>query len=149
MVQYTPASDKFVHKVSVDFKRRAVNEQIHVVQYDNSNMEFWLPLILGFLSSILASTGLWALIQNRLDRKDAKAKMLKGLGHDRIMDLGKKYIKRGYITPDEYENFVDYLYVPYEALHGNGSAKRIVEEVKRLPIRDTPINGKRSQKPKD
>lgn len=54
-----------------------------------------------------------------------------------------------YITPDEYENFVDYLYVPYEALHGNGSAKRIVEEVKRLPIRDTPINGKRSQKPKD
>ena len=93
-------------------------------------MEFWLPLILGFLSSILASTGLWALIQNRLDRKDAKAKMLKGLGHDRIMDLGKKYIKRGYITPDEYENFVDYLYVPYEALHGNGSAKRIVEEVK-------------------
>lgn len=114
-----------------------------------SNMEFWLPLILGFLSSILASTGLWALIQNRLDRKDAKAKMLKGLGHDRIMDLGKKYIKRGYITPDEYENFVDYLYVPYEALHGNGSAKRIVEEVKRLPIRDTPINGKRSQKPKD
>ena len=41
-------------------------------------MEFWLPLILGFLSSILASTGLWALIQNRLDRKDAKAKMLKG-----------------------------------------------------------------------
>lgn len=112
-------------------------------------MEFWLPLILGFLSSILASTGLWALIQNRLDRKDAKAKMLKGLGHDRIMDLGKKYIKRGYITPDEYENFVDYLYVPYEALHGNGSAKRIVEEVKCLPIRDTPINGKRSQKPKD
>lgn len=40
MVQYTPASDKFVHNVSVDFKRRAVNEQIHVVQYDNS-----LPII--------------------------------------------------------------------------------------------------------
>lgn len=40
MVQYTPASDKFVHNVSVDFKRRAVNERIHVVQYDNS-----LPII--------------------------------------------------------------------------------------------------------
>lgn len=36
MVQYTPASDKIVHSVSVDFKRRSVNEQIHVVQYDNS-----------------------------------------------------------------------------------------------------------------
>lgn len=112
-------------------------------------MEFWIPLIFSFLGSILASTGLWALIKSRIDRKDAKAKMLKGLGHDRIMELGKKYIKRGYITTDEYENFFDYLFVPYEALGGNGSAKRIVEEVKRLPIHDAPIVRKRSQKPKD
>ena len=40
MVQYTPASDKFVHNVSVDFRRRIVNEHIHIVQYDNS-----LPII--------------------------------------------------------------------------------------------------------
>ena len=112
-------------------------------------MEFWIPLIFGFLGSILASTGLWSLIQNRLNRKDKKSKMLKGLGHDRIMDLGKKYIKRGYITPDEYENLVDYLYRPYADLGGNGSAARIIEEVKRLPIHDAPIARKRSQKPKD
>lgn len=36
MVQYTPASDKLVHEASVDFKRRAVSDRIHVVQYDNS-----------------------------------------------------------------------------------------------------------------
>ena len=112
-------------------------------------MEFWVPLIVSIICSILASTGLWALIQNRLNQKDIKSKMLKGLGHDRIMDLGKKYIRRGYITPDEYENLVDYLYDPYSGLGGNGSAARIIEEVKRLPIQDKPIVSKRSQKPKD
>ena len=106
-------------------------------------MEFWVPLILGFISSILASTGLWSLIQNRLNHRDVRSKMLKGLGHDRIMDLGKRYIKRGYITPDEYENLVDYLWTPYSDLGGNGSAARIIEEVKRLPIQDKPITKKK------
>lgn len=114
-------------------------------------MEFWATLIFGFIgsviASILASTGLWSLIQKKLDKKDAKSKMLRGLGHDRIMDLGMKYIQRGYITPDEYENLVDYLYGPYEALHGNGSAARIINEVKRLPVKERYVVGKRSQKP--
>ena len=57
--------------------------------------------------------------------------MLIGLGHDRIMFLGMTYIDRGYITKDEYEN----LYKPYEKLGGNGSAKRIMAEVDKLPIR--------------
>ena len=30
--------------------------------------------------------------------------MLIGLGHDRIMYLGKQYIARGWLTADEYEN---------------------------------------------
>lgn len=29
----------------------------------------------------------------------------------------------------------DYLYAPYEKMGGNGSAKRMMEEVRRLPIR--------------
>jgi hypothetical protein len=45
-----------------------------------------------------------------------------------------KYIERGYITQEEYENLHDYLYIPYEKLNGNGSAKRVMEEVGRLPI---------------
>lgn len=110
-------------------------------------MEFWLSLICGLVASFLGSAGLWSLIQSRLNRKDVKSQMLEGLGHDRIMDLGTKYIKRGYIKPDEYENLVDYLYKPYVKLGGNGSAERIVEEVKRLPIQDSPIERKRSQKP--
>lgn len=107
-------------------------------------MEFWITLIFGFLGSILASTGLWALIQKRIDKKDNRSKMLVGLGHDRIVELGMKYIRRGYITKDEYENLYDYLYKPYHEMGGNGSAERIMKEVDRLPIRDNTYGKKKS-----
>ena len=61
--------------------------------------------------------------------------MLIGLAHDRIMYLGMGYIERGWITQDEYENLYEYLYKPYEKMGGNGSAKRVMDEVNKLPIR--------------
>ena len=60
--------------------------------------------------------------------------MLLGLGHDRIVYLGSCYVERGYITQDEYENLHDYLYGPYLALGGNGTAKKVMAEVERLPL---------------
>lgn len=63
--------------------------------------------------------------------------MLIGLAHDRIMYLGMSYIDQGYVTQDEYENLRVYLYElyePYERMGGNGSAKRIMQEVDKLPI---------------
>ena len=60
--------------------------------------------------------------------------MLFRSGHDRIMYLGMVYIERGYITSDEYENLYEYLYKPYEKMGGNGSAKRNMNEVNKLPI---------------
>lgn len=95
----------------------------------------FLELALTVLASVLASSGFWAFIQSRRDKKDAKTQMILGLGHDRIVNQGMIYIKRGYITPDEYENLYDYLYKPYEKMGGNGSAKRIMEEVIHLPTR--------------
>ena len=35
----------------------------------------------------------------------------------------------------EYDNLYNYLYKPYKSLGGNGSAERIMEEVKKLPIK--------------
>ena len=95
----------------------------------------FLELALTVLASVLASSGFWAFIQSRRDKKDAKTQMILGLGHDRILNQGMEFIKRGYITPDEYENLYDYLYKPYEKMGGNGSAKRIMDEVKRLPTK--------------
>ena len=94
-----------------------------------------VEVILLIVSSILASSGMWAFLSKKLDKKDIKVEMLIGLAHDRIMFLGMSYIERGYITQDEYENLYDYLYKPYEKLGGNGSAKHVMAEVEKIPIR--------------
>ena len=60
---------------------------------------------------------------------------------DRIMYLGMRYIDRGWITQDEYENLNTYLYEPYKKLGGNGSALRVMQEVNKLPIRNQCFEG--------
>ncbi len=96
---------------------------------------FW-QIVIAVITSTLASSGLWAFLTTRMDKRDTKTDMLVGLGHDRIMFLGMKYIDRGWITHDEYENLYTYLYEPYEKLGGNGSAKKIMKEVEKLPIKN-------------
>lgn len=103
-------------------------------------MPLWLQLVVTIFSAVLASSGLWAYIMKRSERKDSKTKLLLGLAHDRIMFLGMSYITRGYITQDEYENLNDYLYKPYEDTGGNGSAQRVMQEVNKLPVRKYPVD---------
>lgn len=67
-------------------------------------------------------------------QNNLETQMLIGLAHDRIIYLGMVYVERGWISQDEYENLYEYLYKPYEKLGGNGSAKRIMMEVNKLPI---------------
>lgn len=102
----------------------------------------FLELALTVVASVLASSGFWAFIQSRREKKDAKTQMILGLGHDRILTQGLEYIKRGWITPDEYENLYEYLYKPYERMGGNGSAKKIMDEVKHLPTKPNNWNPK-------
>lgn len=98
--------------------------------------------------AIFASSGFWAaitmIIQHHISKKDKEDQsqlkmdqMVLGLGHDRICFLGMSYIARGYITKDEYENLVTYLFEPYEALNGNGTAKLVIDKVKLLPMKQT------------
>jgi len=97
-------------------------------------MEPWLQMVVTIVCAVVASSGFWAFIQKKNENKDLRTKMLVGLAHDRIIFLGMSYIERGYITQDEYENLYEYLYKPYEKMGGNGSAKRIMTEVNKLPI---------------
>ena len=99
-----------------------------------------MTLIGTVVAAIFASTGFWAylthLTQMKNTKDSAESQMLKGLGHDRICCLGESYIKRGYITKEEYENLHDYLYLPYKKLGGNGTAEKIVNDVSNLPFRE-------------
>ena len=97
-------------------------------------MDIWVQIAVPPVAAVLTSSGLWAVVARRADKGDAQRKMLVGLAHDRIVHLGMVYVDRGYITQDEYENLNDYLYAPYEKMGGNGSAKRVMEEVRRLPM---------------
>ena len=97
-------------------------------------MPSWMQLILTIVGSVVASSGFWAYIQKRSERNDVKTQVLKGLAHDRIISLGMRYIERGWITQDEYENLYEYLYKPYKKMGGNGSGDRVMDEVRKLPI---------------
>ena len=97
-------------------------------------MDIWVQIAVPLVAAVLTSSGLWAVVARRADKGDAQRKMLVGLAHDRIVHLGMVYVDRGYVTQDEYEHLNDYLYAPYEKMGGNGSAKRVMEEVRRLPM---------------
>lgn len=97
-------------------------------------MDSWIQMVITIVCAVIASSGFWAYVQKRSEKKDVKTRMLVGLAHDRILFLGMSYIERGYITRDEYENLYEYLYQPYEKMGGNGSAKRVMQEVNKLPI---------------
>lgn len=94
--------------------------------------------IISLVVAVIASSGLWAFITRVYDARKKKLsnseRISLGVAHDRIMYLGSMYIKRGYVTPDEYENLHDFLYVPYRDMGGNGAAERIMKEVDRLPL---------------
>lgn len=95
-------------------------------------------VLFAIVAAVFGSTGFWALltaIWNEHNKKvSIEGKMLRGLAHDRICELGEKYLHQGYITKDEYENLHDYLFLPYKELGGNGTAEKIVNDVKALPM---------------
>lgn len=106
--------------------------------------------IITIVGSVLASSGFWAYLQSRRDRKNAKndtnhafVDLLKGLAHDRIVFVGNTYLKRGWLTEDEYEDFVKYLYEPYERVGGNGMARKVMREVENLPLTEPEMKGRK------
>ena len=86
------------------------------------------------ITAIITSQGIWTIVGARIGSKSSRIDLLKGLAHDRIIHVGRNYIKRGWISYDEYEDFMVYLYEPYAKLGGNGLAEKVIEDVKKLPI---------------
>jgi hypothetical protein len=97
-------------------------------------MAQWVQTLVTVVCAVLASSGFWAWLQARRDKKDAKTRMLLGLGHDRLVYLCMKYIERGWVSSDEYEDLNKYLYMPYTEMGGNGTVKKLMMEVQKLPI---------------
>lgn len=112
---------------------------------DASDMETWvlpiLTILAGIVTSLITSQGLWAHLSAKWQKDSAESELLRGLAHTRIMSLCEKYIDRGWITPEEYEDLITYLYHPYLELGGNGTVKKMVDnEINRLPIHHIEMN---------
>lgn len=112
---------------------------------DASDMETWvlpiLTIMAGIVTSLITSQGLWAHLSAKWQKDSAESELLRGLAHTRIMSLCEKYIERGWITPEEYEDLITYLYHPYLELGGNGTVQKMVDnEINRLPIHHIEMN---------
>ena len=109
-------------------------------------MDPLIQIIITIACSFIASSGFWMFLQKRCEKNNVQTQLLIGLGHDRIVYLGLSYIERGWISQDEYENLNDYLYNPYKKVGGNGSAKKVMQEVNKLPIKNiSMIKGEKKQ----
>lgn len=91
-------------------------------------------LALTSIASVIASSGFWAYILRKDDRRNATTRLLMGLAYDQLTTRGVGYIEQGWVTREEYGDFKKYYYDPYKALGGNGVADRIMEEVSGLPL---------------
>lgn len=90
-------------------------------------------IVLTAVLAALTSSGFMSLVVYLIQRHDKKAekehendsaitRMLLGLGHDKILYLTDRYVRRGVITLKEKRN-LDFLYTPYVELGGNGDCK--------------------------
>lgn len=74
----------------------------------------------------------------RQEQEDEKKQIKKqgdaiaGLEHDRIVHVGKTHIQQHRITLEDYDDINDYLFKPYQALGGNGTAEAIMERLKSM-----------------
>ena len=107
-------------------------------------MEPETQTIVTAVVSALTSSGFVSLVLYFLQRRDKKkekeesmgsatSKMLLGLGHDRILSITDRLVKRGSITLKEKRNR-DYLWKPYNDLGGNGDCKIGYDACQKLPV---------------
>jgi len=101
---------------------------------DAMELRYLIITLLTLIATLGASSGLFAYMIKKVEKRDVKVQMILGLAHDRLVYLSLQYIDRGSITSDEYENLVKYLYEPYKELGGNGAAEHLINRVSKLKI---------------
>lgn len=91
--------------------------------------------VIAAVAGVCASSGFWAYLMRRSERKDAIVELVLGIAHEQIVTTGMRYLDRGWITTDELDDYIKYLWRPYEKHGGNGITRRVVDEVKELPVK--------------
>lgn len=91
--------------------------------------------------AIFVSAGFWKIIEVLVVHFLTKPKitpetrLLRGIGQIEIVFFGTKFLEQGYITTEEYDSLKNEIYAPYLEIGGNGLAKKMMEEIEKLPIK--------------
>lgn len=91
--------------------------------------------------AIFVSAGFWKLIEVIVVHFLTKPKitpetrLVLGIGQIEIIFFGTKFLEQGYITTEEYDSLKNEIYGPYIEMGGNGLAKKMMEEIEKLPIK--------------
>ena len=111
--------------------------------------------LITLIVAMFASTGFWAFVRTIYEhwcekKKEEKHKVsyelvndlrkaLLGVMHTMIFSLGTDYVQQGTLTLEEYDNFMT-LYKPYEKLGGNGTGKKLKNEIEKIQVTDAQTN---------
>lgn len=97
---------------------------------------------MNIILAIFGSAGLWTAVVEIIRLIAARKKpnpinkLVLGLAYMGICTAGREYIEAGEIDFEERENFRKYLFTPYKAAGGNGTAEAIMKQVDALPIKN-------------
>lgn len=95
----------------------------------------WIETLITIVGSVFASSGLWALILYKAKQKDTGIQLTRGMAHYQIIEEGQKFIDRGWIAHEEYDDFMKYLANPYLESGSNGLAKKMIDTISDLPFK--------------
>lgn len=95
------------------------------------------------ITTVLSGPGIWAWAKTRTMRNKSEDRLLLQVAKNQLVVQGREYLKRGYITMDEYEEY-EAAYQEYSGLGGNGLARRIFEQVDDLPMMPNGIEGRKN-----
>lgn len=96
------------------------------------------------LTTVLSSPGILAWVKTLKSRNTSSANLLLQVSKNHLVSQGREYLKRGYITMDEYEEYEE-EYKLYSDLGGNGLARRVFKQVDDLPMLPNGIDGRKNK----
>lgn len=91
--------------------------------------------IVAIIAAVFGSTGFWSWLTGRRRKKDGATRLILGLAYQQIIRSSEHYIQRGFIDADEFNELNRYLFEPYTELGGNGTAAKLMDEVRKLPTK--------------
>lgn len=101
-------------------------------------VRYWLESLLAGLCSIAFALyrKLSARVKKEVEEQNLIKEGLLAMLHDRLYQGCRFYLRQGCIDVEGLKN-IEYLYISYHELGGNGTGTELYNRVKRLPINES------------